>query len=77
VIDGDKGVMKHFVNGEEVASAPMTRRPVIPLGMANLGNFDAAAPEQNDGIIRSFNGRIDEFALFTRALTAAEIAEKR
>lgn len=74
VIDGDKGVMKHFVNGDEVASAPMKRRPVIPLGMANLANFDAAFPDQNDGIIRSFNGRMDEFALFTRALTAAEIA---
>lgn len=77
VIDGEKGVMKHFVNGEEVASAPMTRRFAIPLGMANLGNFDAAFPDQNDGIIRSFNGRIDEFALFTRALTKEEIAGVR
>ena len=77
VIDGEQGVMKHFVNGEEVASAPMKRRPAIPFGMANLGNFDAAFPDQNDGIIRSFNGRIDEFALFTRALTAAEIAGMR
>lgn len=77
VIDGEQGVMKHFVNGEEVASAPMKRRFPIPLGMANLGNFDSAVPEQNDGVIRSFNGRIDEFALFTRALTAKEIAEMR
>lgn len=75
VIDGEQGVMKHFVNGAEVASAPMTRRPAVTLGMANLGNFDAAVPERQDtGPVRSFNGRIDEFALFTRALSAAEIA---
>ncbi|WP_035608220.1 LamG domain-containing protein [Haloferula sp. BvORR071] len=74
VIDGTAGVMKHFVNGKEVASGPMKRRPAVQLGLANLGNFDPAAPEQKDGIIRSFNGRIDEFALFTRALSASEIA---
>ena len=74
VIDGARGVMKHFVNGKEVASAPMKRRPAIQLGLANLGNFDASAPEFETGIVRSFNGRIDEFALFTRALDASEIA---
>ena len=75
VIDGTAGTMKHFVNGEEVASAPMKRRTMPQLGMANLGNFDAAVPErQGAGGVRSFNGRIDEFALFTRALSAAEIA---
>ena len=74
VIDGPQGVMKHFVNGREVASAPMKRHPAIQLGLANLGNFDASAPEFERNIVRSFNGRIDEFALFTRALDAEEIA---
>jgi hypothetical protein len=74
VIDGSQGVMKHFVNGREVASARMKRRPPIQLGLANLGNFDASAPEFERSIVRSFNGRIDEFALFTRALDAEEIA---
>ncbi len=75
VIDGERGVMKHFVNGKEVASGTMKRRPAVQLGMANLGNFDTAAQMQQDtGKYRSFNGRIDEFALFTRALTEAEIA---
>lgn len=74
VIDGPRGVMKHFVDGREVASSRMKRRPALQLGLANLGNFDASAPEFETGIVRSFNGRIDEFALFTRALDAAEIA---
>ncbi len=74
VIDGPKGVMKHFVNGREIASGEMKRRPLIQLGLANLGNLDASAPEFERNTARSFNGRIDEFALFTRALEAAEIA---
>lgn len=73
VVDGPNGVMRHFVNGKEVASAPMKRHTAIQLGLANLGNYDASAPEFETGIVRSFNGRIDEFALFTRALDAAEI----
>lgn len=74
VIDGSTGLMKHFVNGQEIASAKMARRPAIQLGLANLGNFDASAPEFQTNIVRSFNGRIDEFAIFTRALDATEIA---
>jgi hypothetical protein len=77
VIDGEQGVMKHFVNGEEVASAPMTHRTEVQLGLANLGNFDAASPDRLGNVVRSFNGRIDEFALFERALDAEEIAEMR
>jgi hypothetical protein len=71
VIDGENGVMSHFVNGEEVASAAMSRRVPVCLGMANLANFDAATPTRIESIpVRSFNGRIDEFAMFTRAGSA-------
>jgi ferric-dicitrate binding protein FerR (iron transport regulator) len=74
VIDGEAGVMKHFVNGREVAAAPMERRVPVQLGMANLGNFDGSNPASPvSGVVRNFNGRIDEFALLTRALTAEEI----
>lgn len=75
VIDAEAGVMKHFVNGSEVAATPMTRRVPVQLGTANLGNFDSSNPASPvSGVVRNFNGRIDEFALFTRALTAEEIA---
>jgi hypothetical protein len=74
VIDGEAGVMKHFVNGREVTAAPMARRVPVQLGMANLGNFDGSNPASpTSGLVRSFTGRIDEFALLTRALTAEEI----
>jgi len=74
VIDGENGLMKHYVNGEEVASAAMKRRPQIQLGSADLGNFDAAQPSIDQGTaVRNFNGRMDEFALIGRALSASEI----
>ncbi len=75
VIDGEHGVMKHFVNGSQVAAGEMKRRVPVQLGLANLGNFDAASPTSpGSGLVRAFNGRMDEFALFTRALTSEEIA---
>lgn len=75
VIDGEKGIMTHFVNGHEVTSSPMKRRVLLQLGMANLGNFDSGLPpEQDKTPVRSFNGRIDEFSLISRALTGEEMA---
>ncbi len=72
VIDGDHQEMRHFVNGREVARAPMKRRVPIRLGLTHLGNFDPLTPDSR--MVRNFNGRIDEFALFSRALSAEEIA---
>ena len=75
VINGEQRVMKHFLNGEEVASAPLTRDVPVQLGLANLGNFDASTANlEKSGELRSFNGRIDEFALFRRAMSAEEIS---
>lgn len=73
-VDGDARVMKHYVNGTEVASGPIHRPTPVRLGPANLGNFDAAIPARDEvGAVRNFNGRIDEFALLDRALDAEEI----
>jgi hypothetical protein len=72
VIDGEHREMRHFVNGSEVAKAPLNRPVPVRLGLANLGNFDPVTSD--NGPVRNFNGRIDEFTLFERALTAEEIA---
>ena len=72
VIDAEKSEMRHYVNGIRVALGPLRRHPPVKLGMANLGNLDATW--YNTQPVRNFNGRIDEFALFTRALTNEEIA---
>lgn len=74
VIHGTHGTLDHYVNGRHVASATMQRRTPIRLSLANLGNFDAAIPYTTEpGEVRSFNGRMDEFLMFRRALTADEI----
>ncbi len=74
VIDGENGRMHHYVNGTEIASATMKRRPPIQLGMANLGNVDGMSSQPDTlTMVRHFNGRMDEFALITRALSAEEI----
>ncbi|MEO5912832.1 MAG: LamG-like jellyroll fold domain-containing protein [Luteolibacter sp.] len=72
VIDADKSEMRHYVNGKQVASGPLLRHTPIQFGTANLGNLDATWYRTQP--VRNFNGRIDEFALFTRALTSEEIA---
>ena len=78
VIDGEGAEMRHYVNGREVASGPIRRPTPVRIGRANLGNFDAAAPEAPDaGMTRTFNGRIDEFAYLGRALSDEEIAAFR
>ncbi len=74
VIDGDAKMMRHFVNGEQVASGPINRPTPVRLGLANLGNFDAPPGERvKYGESRSFNGRIDEFAMINRSLSHEEI----
>ena len=77
VIDGEKGMMKHFVNGEQVASGPISRSTPVRLGLANLGNFDPSSPERagKHSSGRSFNGRFDEFAMIGRSLTDEQIKE--
>jgi hypothetical protein len=74
VIDGGSGVMRHFVNGREVASGAINRPTAIRLGPANPGNFDAAIASSGEmDPVRHFNGRIDGFALVGRAMAAEEI----
>ena len=75
VIDGELGEMRHYVDGREVAVAPMSRAIPLHLGKANVGNFDAPENEQPDATVtRNFNGRFSEFAFFNRALSVEELS---
>jgi hypothetical protein len=56
----------------------MTRQVNVQLGIANIGNFDESVLKLvARGGLRSFNGRIDDLMLFSRALSAEEIAAHR
>jgi ferric-dicitrate binding protein FerR (iron transport regulator) len=68
--------VKHYINGGRVGFSGGSNidqpLPKMRIGNADLGNWtDPIRPEL--GAIRSLNGRIDEFALYSAALTPDEI----
>ena len=80
VFDGKR--MSHYVDGRLVASAGAAGPVPLVIGPVELGNWGVTRshPEfqwvKNRGadfFARGFHGRIDEFALLSRALTADEI----
>jgi len=74
VIDPVGKQVRHYMNGDPVATVPWMNVFPIRLGMADLGNWnDDGRPDRV--AIRHFSGTMDEFMLFSRALTDAEIAK--
>lgn len=70
VYDGTAQRMILYMNGQKIGSKT-TRMPSLKLGALELGNWPASS-NMNSGI-RDFHGRMDEFTLFDRALSANEI----
>ena len=72
VFDGRQGTVTQYFDG--VAAGAPARLPGTRLVTKSLeiGNW---TPMSGDPLepIRNFNGRIDEFALFSRALSAEEV----
>ncbi|MFT5465050.1 MAG: hypothetical protein ACI8UO_000136 [Verrucomicrobiales bacterium] len=68
------GRVRHFVNGEALRFSGGTNikkpLPVMRIGKADLGNWTKPIWPS---VIRTLNGRIDEFAIFNAVLSAAEI----
>ncbi|MCC9641755.1 LamG domain-containing protein [Rhodopirellula sp. JC740] len=85
VVDQDDGTMTHYLNGEIATRLPMDTGSEpnridalgsgpwpLRIGKAELGNW-SPAEDYDEWLVRNLNGRIDEFAVFARALTADEI----
>lgn len=84
VIDGDQGVVIHYLDGQQICRVPVEtgvevdqRGPatsIFPLqiGRAELGNWRPRSHTNSPGV-RNLNGRIDEFAIYSRALDKTEI----
>jgi hypothetical protein len=75
VVDGRKQSVTHYVNGAAVSHHTSKLKPPFRIGAAELGNwnigeFQKAAPPF---FIRHFSGSLDDFSLFHRALSDAEI----
>ncbi|HEV8544287.1 MAG TPA: LamG-like jellyroll fold domain-containing protein [Verrucomicrobiae bacterium] len=64
----------HFVNGFPVAESALKIGPPYRVGAAELGNWNPKGfPEKDPFMIRNFSGGMDEFCLFSRALSEREI----
>ena len=74
VLDGRARQVVHYVNGRPVSRHDLRMAPPFRLGDAELGNWNAHGHPGNDPfLIRNFSDAVDEFCLFSRALTADEI----
>jgi hypothetical protein len=68
--------VKSYVNGKpiEIVNGTQTHKPLqaMRIGKADLGNWSEPIWEQT---IRTLNGRVDEFAIYSVALSPEEIAQ--
>lgn len=84
VFDPDLGKVFHYLDGKLIMSAPIEtgreadyRAPTetldkLRIGYAELGNWRRKDPGEPYSI-RSLNGRMDEFSVYSRALSEAEV----
>jgi hypothetical protein len=76
VLDGSSRQVVHYVNGEPVSRHALKSGPPFRLGSAELGNWNAGSrPDPAPFLIRNLSGAFDEFALFGRAWSDAEVRE--
>jgi len=73
VCDGSHGKMAIYLNGRLVASKTI-KAPALTLGTLELGNWSPVSQRTEANYrVRDFHGRMDEFALLSRPLSADEI----
>ncbi|HEY5913194.1 MAG TPA: LamG-like jellyroll fold domain-containing protein [Verrucomicrobiae bacterium] len=76
VIDGKARKVVHYVNGSPVSRHALTIGPPFRVSSAELGNWNArSGPNPEPSLIRNLSGSLDEFELFSRALSDAEVHE--
>lgn len=74
VIDPVAKEVRHYMNGDLAARVPLLNVFPVRLGVADLGNWNYGGPSDRVAI-RHFSGAMDEFMLFSRVLTEAEIGK--
>jgi hypothetical protein len=76
VLDGQTGLVAHYVNGVPASRHALKVGPPFWIGPAELGNWNAqSGPNPTPALIRNLSGALDEFELFGRALSDAEVRE--
>lgn len=73
VYDPAAGLVTHYVDGRPVSEDEIQPMDIpLRVGDAELGNWNMAT-FRNKHPVRNFTGAMDEFMLFSRALTGAEV----
>jgi hypothetical protein len=72
VYDRDGGFVTHYVDGRPVQEEAIKLDIPLRLGDAEIGNWNIAS-HRNGSPVRYFSGCIDEFLLFSRALSGQEV----
>lgn len=76
--DADTGRVVHYRDGREIGGGSFPSRLPVRFGRYSFGNWQAGSagfsPHGSDDRYRNFTGRLDELAILSRALSAAEIA---
>jgi ferric-dicitrate binding protein FerR (iron transport regulator) len=62
----------HYVDGRAAAELPIEMDVPLRIGDAEIGNWNVGT-FRNKSPVRNFNGGMDEFMLFSRALSGAEV----
>jgi hypothetical protein len=74
VYDGPQRQLIHYVDGKPAGRFTLVDDVALRIGRGELGNWNPV--DAKDGTpIRNLTGRMDEFALFSRALTEQEIGD--
>lgn len=73
-VDMDKKKVKFYLDGALVGETNTSVKPPMRFGYVEIANWNSAEVGTSQPF-RSFIGKMDEFALFSRALSADEIAQ--
>lgn len=73
VYDRDAGQVTHYVDGQPASQTPILFNIPLRIEKAELGNWNIAT-HRNNNPIRHLTGCMDEFLLFSRALSDAEVS---
>lgn len=69
---GEDGLVSHYVNGQLVQQEEVQFPIPLRIGEAEIGNWNVAS-HRNNTPIRFLSGCMDEFLIFARPLSAAEV----
>ncbi len=74
VFDRAARQVTHYVDGQAAARLPLRVDVALQIGNAEIGNWNMGV-NRNSQPLRNFNGRCDEFLMFSRPLTDREIQQ--